>query len=116
MHFLRKREDLGLEEFFSRWSAAHAQVMETSPTAAATLRGFTQSRQVPEANAMLAYFGAEETRHYEGVGSLWFDNDSSVGLFRHYEKALLALNAESNRSFYVPAESFFVYAHEIKVL
>jgi hypothetical protein len=64
---------------------------------------------------MLAYFGAKDVPIYEGVASLWFDDTASVGAFRAYERALLAVNAEVDAAFYQPAQSFFVYATEVPI-
>jgi hypothetical protein len=64
---------------------------------------------------MLAYFGAKDVAIYEGVASLWFDDTASVGAFRDYERALLAVNAEAGAAFYDPAQSFFVYATEVSI-
>ena len=116
MHFLRMAPGLDLQAFFERWTTAHEQVLEHDPLLAQTLRRCVQSRQEPRGNEMLGYFGADETRHYEGVNSLWFDDAHSLGLFRRYETALRAFNARQDRHFYLPAESFFVYAHENRVL
>jgi hypothetical protein len=116
MHFLRMKEGLTLPEFFTRWSAAHKKVMDESQIAAISLRAYVQSRQLPEANAMLAYFGGEETRPFEGVGSLWYDNEASLAMFRHYEQSFIAVNSDERQAFYEPADSFFLYARAVEVL
>ena len=64
---------------------------------------------------MLAYFGGQDAAIYEGVASLWFDDTASVGAFRDYERALLAINAEASAAFYDPAQSFFLYATEVPI-
>jgi hypothetical protein len=115
LHYLRAAEGLALPAFFARWQQAHERVLATSPAAAAAVRRCVHNRQVPEFNAMLAYFGAKDVPVYEGVASLWFDDAASVGAFRAYERALLALNAEAGATFYQPAQSFFVYATEVPI-
>ena len=52
---------------------------------------------------------------YEGVASLWFDNASTIGAFRAYERALLEINADARTAFYQPAQSFFLYATEVLI-
>ncbi|HSV79833.1 MAG TPA: EthD domain-containing protein [Ramlibacter sp.] len=105
MHFLRAAEGLSLPEFFERWGKAHAPAMERAPDAAAAQRRCVHSRQVPEFNEVLAYFGGLEV-FYEGVAGLWFDNFATIGAFRAYERALLEINADPRTAFYRPAQSF----------
>ncbi|MCP1172044.1 MULTISPECIES: EthD domain-containing protein [Ralstonia] len=115
LHYLRAAEGLSLPEFFDRWSRAHELALAAEPLAAAALRRCVHNRQVPEFNAMLAYFSATDVPAYEGVASLWFDDVSSVGAFRAYERALLAINANATTTFYRPAQSFFLYATEVPI-
>ncbi|MFZ2986435.1 EthD domain-containing protein [Ideonella sp.] len=115
MHYLRMAEGLTLPTFFERWARAHERALAASPVAAAAVRRCAHSRQVPDFNTMLAYFGAKDVAVYEGVASLWFDDTASVGAFRAYERALLAINAEPGSAFYQPAQSFFVYATEVSI-
>jgi len=115
LHYLRAAEGLTLAEFFARWGAAHQRALDAEPIAAAALRRCVHNRQVPEFNPMLAYFSAKDVPIYEGVASLWFDDVSSVGAFRAYERALLAVNADAATAFYRPAQSFFVYATEVPI-
>lgn len=116
LHFIRSSEGLALPEFFDRWARAHQLALEESPVAAASVRRCVHNRQVPEANAMLAYFNGKDVPIYEGVGSLWFDDVASVANFRAYERTLLALNARPDLAFYQPAKSFFLYATEVSIL
>lgn len=116
MHFLKKRPDLDLPEFFLRWTAAHEAALQEEPLVAETLRRVVQSRQNPQGDALLKYFGGAEEDRFAGVGSLWFENVASVGLFRRYEAALLRANAQADKAFYVPEASFFVYAREIHII
>lgn len=116
MHFLRATPGLALDEFFARWAAAHALVLQGETVAAATLRRCVHSRQLPEANAMLAYFNAKDVPIYEGVASLWYDDPSSIGAFRAYERALLEINDRPETAFYQPAQSFFLYTTEQEIL
>ncbi|MFM9915000.1 MAG: EthD domain-containing protein [Rhizobacter sp.] len=115
LHYLRMAEGLTLPAFFERWSQAHAQALVAAPVAAAALRRCVHNRQLDEFNPMLAYFAAKDVPIYEGVASLWFDDSASVGAFRSYERALLAINAERGAAFYAPAQSFFVYATEVPI-
>jgi hypothetical protein len=112
MHYVRMSEGLGLPAFFERWARAHERALDAAPLAAAVIRRCVHNRQVSEFNPMLAYFGAKDVPIYEGVASLWFDDTASVGGFRAYERALLAINAQADAAFYQPAQSFFVYATE----
>jgi hypothetical protein len=115
LHYLRMAEGLALPDFFARWERAHERVLADAPIAATMLRRCVHNRQVPQFNAMLAYFSANDVPVYEGVASLWFDDVASVGAFRAYERALLAINAEPDAAFYQPAQSFFVYATEVPI-
>jgi hypothetical protein len=115
LHYLRAAPGLALPDFFSRWASAHQQALAAAPLAAATLRRCVHNRQLSEFNPMLAYFGAKDVAIYEGVASLWFDNAASVGAFRDYERAMLAVNAQADTAFYDPAQSFFVYATEVLI-
>lgn len=115
LHYLRAAAGLPLSEFFTRWTNAHERALVAAPLAAATLRRCVHNRQLSEFNPMLAYFGAKDVPIYEGVASLWFDDTASVGAFRDYERALLAVNAEAGAAFYDPARSFFVYATEVPI-
>ncbi|WP_022980612.1 EthD domain-containing protein [Ideonella sp. B508-1] len=113
LHYLRAAPGMTLEAFFQAWAAAHARALDAAPQAAAAVRRCVHSRQLAEFNPMLAYFGAKDVPIYEGVGTLWFDSPATVGAFRDYERALLAVNAEA--PFYDPAQSFFVYATEVLI-
>lgn len=115
MQYLRMAEGLALPTFFERWARAHERALAASPLAAASIRRCVHNRQLSEFNPMLAYFGAKDVPIYEGVGSLWFDSTASVGTFRAYEHALLAINAEAGCAFYDPAQSFFVCATEVLI-
>lgn len=115
LHYLRAARGLALPAFFDRWASAHERALAAAPLAAAKLRRCVHNRQLSEFNPMLAYFGAKDVPVYEGVASLWFDDTASVGAFRDYERALLAVNAEAGAAFYDPAQSFFVYATEVPI-
>jgi hypothetical protein len=115
LHYLRAAEGLALPAFFERWARAHVRALAAAPVAAAAVRRCVHNRQVPQFNDMLAYFSAKDVPVYEGVASLWFDDSASVGAFRAYERALLAINAEPGTAFYQPAQSFFVYATEVPI-
>jgi uncharacterized protein (TIGR02118 family) len=115
LHYLRMAEGLALPAFFERWTQAHERALADAPLAAAAIRRCVHNRQLPQFNAMLAYFGAKDVPVYEGVASLWFDDSASVGAFRAYERALLAINAERHSAFYQPAQSFFLYATEVPI-
>ncbi|RQV69645.1 hypothetical protein DF024_01670 [Burkholderia cenocepacia] len=115
LHYLRAVEGLALPEFFRRWAYAHEHALGAEPIVAATLRRCVHNRQIPEYNAMLAYFSAKGVPIYEGVATLWFDDVVSVGAFRAYERALLAFNADPSTVFYRPDRSFFVYATEVPI-
>jgi EthD domain len=95
LHYLRSAEGLALPAFFERWAQAHEHALAASPAAAAAVRRCAHNRQVPEFNAMLGYFSANDVPVYEGMASLWFDDAASVGAFRACERALLAVNAEA---------------------
>ncbi|MEI8631771.1 EthD domain-containing protein [Vibrio sp. PP-XX7] len=115
MHFMRAIEGLELNEFFERWEKAHNRVVADNVIVAETVRRCVHHQQLPEFNPMLAYFGAKDMPIYEGVGSLWFDDVSSISAFRVYEKGLMAVNADPDTAFYNPEQSFFVYATEVPI-
>ena len=115
LHYLRAAAGLTLPAFFDRWASAHERALAAAPLVAAKLRRCVHNRQLSEFNAMLAYFGGQDAAIYEGVASLWFDDTASVGLFRDYERALLAINADADAAFYDPAQSFFLYATEVPI-
>lgn len=115
LHFLRIAEGVALPEFFERWARAHVMALERAPEAAAAVRRCVHSHQVPAFNKMLSYFGGSPVI-YEGAASLWFDNTTTIGAFRAYERALLAINADPASTFYTPAQSFFLYATEVPIL
>jgi hypothetical protein len=114
MHFVRAAEGLALPAFFEAWSRAHQLALERAPGAAEALRRCVHSRQLPEFNKMLAYFGGSDVR-YEGVASLWFDDAACVGAFRAYERALLEINADPKLAFWRPSQSFFLYTTEVPI-
>lgn len=114
LHFVRAAEGLALPEFFERWAQANGLALERAPEAAATVRRCVHNRQVPDFNEMLSYFGGLDVI-YEGVASLWFDNASTIGAFRAYERALIEINADPCTAFYQPAQSFFLYANEVPI-
>ena len=116
MHFLRAAPGLALEDFFARWAKAHELALQAAPVAAATVRRCVHSQQLPQANAMLAYFNAKDAAIYEGVASLWYDDPASIGAFRAYEQALLDLNSRPETAFYEPSRSFFLYTTEVDIL
>lgn len=116
MHFLRRAPGLSQAEFLSRWTSAHVRVMKDDPVVAASVRRAVQSRQLSEGEQLLKYFGNQEVLPYEGVGSLWYDDESCVGLFRRYEAGLLRINAQADTEFYVPQASFFVCAREVQII
>lgn len=115
LHFLRSPEDIDLPTFFTRWTAAHELAMAAIPDAAKAIRRAVQNRQLPEANASLAYFGSK-VAPFEGVATLSFDNESTIGLFRAYEAALLRINSDPRTTFYAPESSFFLYTREVRII
>lgn len=115
MHFIRAIEGMPLNEFFDRWSKAHDYVLANNPIASHSVRRCVHNRQLPEFNEMLAYFGGKDAPIYEGVGSLWFDDVTSVNVFREYEKALMGVNENPDTAFYRPDKSFFLYAREVLI-
>jgi len=114
LHFIRAPEGMALPEFFGRWASAHEQALAVAPAAAEAIRRCVHNRQLPEFNKMLAYFGGSDV-FYEGAASLWFDDPSCVGAFRAYERALLDVNSDPQRTFYQPSQSFFLYATETQI-
>lgn len=115
MHYLRAAEGLALPEFFERWERAHKRALGIEPVAAATQRRCVHSRQLPEFNETLVYFGGNDMPIYEGVASVWYDNPATVGAFRAYERALLEINTCPESTFYRPESSFFLYATEVSI-
>lgn len=115
LHYLRMADGLALPAFFERWAQAHQRALAAAPVAAALMRRCVHNRQLSEFNPMLAYFGAKDVPVYEGVASHWFADTGSVAAYRDYERALGAINAEPGAAFYVPAQSFFLYATEVPI-
>ncbi|MES2264252.1 MAG: EthD domain-containing protein [Pseudomonadota bacterium] len=113
MHFLKKAEGVSLDDFFRRWSDAHHAWQEAHPQAAAHLRKYVQGRYLPEGDRITAYFGPN-VRVYEGVASLWFDDDTALASFRAYRLALEASSAHGP-AFFNPSGSFFVYGREVPI-
>lgn len=115
LHYLRAAEGIALPDFFARWSQGHELALAASPLASAALRRCAHSRQLPQFNPMLAYFGGKDVPIFEGVASLWFDNAATIGAFRDYERAMLEINRDPATAFYRPEQSFFLYATEVTI-
>jgi len=114
LYFLRKLADLTLSEYFERWRSAHEAAMREERQAAVAVRRCVLSLQVPEGNALLAYFGGKDMPIYEGVTSLWYEENGALSAFREYQVALEAFNKP--RPFFDPGESFFLMAREIAII
>ena len=114
LYFLRKRAYLDLDEYFHRWAWAHEATMKDHPHIASAIRRCVQSLQIPEGNPMLAYFGGKNMPIYEGVTSLWYEEEGALPAFRAYQAALE--ERDRQRSFFDPGQSFFLMAREVVII
>ena len=115
IHYLKKAEGVSPEDFINGWTVAHNAILEQHPAVASVLRQYVQSRPLPPppgppGGGPPSHFGGKEMIRYEGVASMWFDDEAALPLFREYEQALYETAAVFDAS-----KSFFVYAREVVI-
>jgi hypothetical protein len=114
LYFLRKIPDLTLSEYYDNWRYAHESAVREQRQAAVALRRCVLSLQIPEGNPLLAYFGGKDMPIYEGVASLWYEENVALSAFREYQAALETFNHQ--RAFFDPGQSFFLMAREVTII
>ncbi len=113
MLFLKKNPAVQLEAFFSAWDRAHAAAASEYPAFQKALRRHVRARYIPEGDRVTSYFGPD-IGVYEGVSSLWFENEADLQGFRQYQKSLF--QQLSDEGIALSSESFFVYVKEVVIL
>nr|WP_314561786.1 EthD domain-containing protein [uncultured Pseudomonas sp.] len=113
MIFLKKNPTVHLETFFTAWDSAHDATISQYPNFQNALRGHTRARYLPEGDRVTAYFGSDITV-YEGVSSMWFENETDLSSFRQYQRSLF--QRLSDEGIVLPSESFFVYVKEVVIM
>jgi len=113
MIFLKKNPTVHLDTFFTAWDSAHNAIISRHSNFQSVLRRHVRSRYLPEGDRVTAYFGPDITV-YEGVSSLWFENESDLSSFRQYQHSLF--QQLSDEGIVVSSESFFVYVKEVVIM
>ncbi|WP_053213728.1 EthD domain-containing protein [Pseudomonas sp. Q12-87] len=113
MIFIKKHPAVTLETFFSAWDLAHDTLSDQQPEFQQALRRHVRSKYLPEGDRVTAYFGPE-VAVYEGVSSMWFENEADLSVFRQYQRALF--QQLSDEGVAASSESFFVYVKEVVIL
>lgn len=122
IHYLKKSEGITGEEFDRCWAAAYVAILAKQPALGAGLRKHIQSRPiktpgvdspgVDSPGVASTHFGVAKGPFYEGVASMWFDDEAALPIFRAYEVELSRINAEDGPPFIDFSQSFFLYTHE----
>jgi hypothetical protein len=68
---------------------------------------------MPEGDRVTSYFGPD-IGVYEGVSSLWFENEADHQDFRRYQRSLFQQLSDDGIA--LSSESFFVYVKEVVIL
>lgn len=115
IHYLKKAEGVSPDAYGKAWTEAHQAVLNGNPAVASALRKYVQSRPLPPPPAPPgggppSHFGGKDMIRYEGVASLWFDDEAALPFFREYEQALYEATPVFD-----PSKSFFVYAREVVI-
>ena len=113
MIFLKKNPTVHLDTFFTAWDSAHDAIISQYPNFQNALRRHVRSRYLPEGDRVTAYFGPDITV-YEGVCSMWFENETDLSSFRQYQRSLF--QQLSDEGIALSSESFFVYAKEVVIM
>ncbi|MFD1470061.1 EthD domain-containing protein [Hymenobacter caeli] len=111
LHYLKKAEGISDDDFHARWAAAHAAVLAAEPAVAGALRRYVQSRALPLPGPATQHFGAGASLSYEGIASLWLDDEAALPHFRAYEAALMQ-QAGGEAPLIDFSQSFFLYTRE----
>lgn len=113
MLFIKKDPAAKLDAFFTAWDLAHHAIANKQPSLPKALRRHIRSKYLPEGDKVTAYFGPNVTV-YEGVSSMWFENEADLSIFREYQRSLL--QRLSDEGIAASSESFFIYAKEVVIL
>ncbi|MBT2297415.1 EthD domain-containing protein [Pseudomonas fluorescens] len=113
MIFIKKNPAVTLDSFFTAWDLAHDAIAGEHPGFQQALRRHIRSKYLPEGDRVTAYFGPN-VAVYEGVSSLWFENEADLSSFRQYQRALF--QRLSDEGVAASSESFFVYVKEVVIL
>ncbi|HEX8506538.1 MAG TPA: EthD domain-containing protein [Hymenobacter sp.] len=113
LHYLKKAEGVGEDDFHERWAAAHAAVLAAQPAEAGALRRYVQSRPLPLPGPATQHFGAGQGQAFEGIASLWLDDEAALPHFRAYEAGLMQqAGADAAAPLIDFSQSFFLYTRE----
>ncbi|WLG86884.1 EthD domain-containing protein [Pseudomonas cucumis] len=113
MLFIKKDPGVELALFFSAWDSAHDAATRQCPEIQKVLRQHVRARYLPEGDRVTSYFGPD-IAVYEGVSSMWFENEADLSVFRQYQRSLFQHLSDTGVS--LPSESFFVYVKEVVIL
>ena len=109
---IKKNPTVDLEVFFSAWDAAHDAASQC-PAFQKALRRHVRAQYIPEGDKVTSYFGPD-IAVYEGVSSLWFENEAGLSSFREYQRSLI--QQLSDDGIVLPSDCFFVYVKEVVIL
>ncbi len=112
IHYLKKAEGISDETFDQCWATAYETILAKQPGLATALRKYIQSRPMKTPDEAKTHFGVVKGSVYEGVASMWFDDEAALPIFRAYEVELSRMNAEEGPAFIDFSQSFFLYTHE----
>lgn len=113
MVFLKKNPAVDLESFFTQWDLAHDAIANQYPNFQKALRRHVRSRYLPEGDRVTSYFGPD-IAVYEGVCSMWFEQEADFSIFRQYQRALF--QRLSDEGVVLSSASFFVYVKEVVIM
>ncbi len=116
IHYLKKAAVVSEEVYNHRWAEAHAAILARQPEMATALRKYIQSRPIKTPGEAHTHFGVAKGPFYEGVASMWFDDEAALPIFRAYEVELNRINAEDSPPFIDFSHSFFLYTIEKVIL
>ncbi len=112
IHYLKKAEGVSDEAYDLCWADAYRTSLAKQPALVAGLRKYIQSRPIKTPGEASTHFGVAKGPFYEGVASMWFDDETALPIFRAYETELSRINAEDGPPFIDFSQSFFLYTHE----
>ncbi len=116
IHYLKKADGVSDADYNQRWAEAHAAILAKQPAMATALRKYVQSRPIKTPGDASTHFGVAKGPFYEGVASMWFEDEATLPIFRAYEVELNRVNAEDGPPFIDFSHSFFLYTHEKVIL
>ena len=112
IHYLKKVEGITEAEYNQRWvRCAHGHSGQTTRYGRWPTQVHSESPH-PDAGRGQHAFWRSKGPFYEGVASMWFDDEAALPIFRAYEVELSRMNAEDGPPFIDFSQSFFLYTHE----